>query len=77
VRAALHFLRPHVEVDVTPSAEELARLAAEAPALALASARGEGHDLAPADLGRDLARCRAEGCGFVTRCFGPPAPPPA
>jgi ATP-dependent helicase/nuclease subunit A len=77
VRAALHFLRPHLEVDVTPSAEALGRLAAEAPALALAAVRGEGRDLAPADLGRDDARCRAEGCGFVARCFGPPGAPPA
>ncbi len=77
VRAALHFLRPHLEVDVTPSPEALGRLAAEAPALALAAARGEGRDLAPADLGRDDVRCRAEGCGFVARCFGPPGALPA
>ena len=77
VRAALHFLRPHLEVDVTPSTGDLARLAAEAPALAAAAVRGEGRDLAPADLGRDAARCRAEGCGFLTRCFGPPGAPPA
>ena len=53
VRAALHFLRPPFEVDVTPSPDDLARLAAEAPALALSAARGEGRDRSPADLGRD------------------------
>jgi hypothetical protein len=74
VRAALHFLRPPFEVDVTPSPADMARLAAEAPALALAAARGEGRDRSPAELGRDADRCRAEGCGYVERCFGPPGP---
>jgi hypothetical protein len=74
VRAALHFLRPSFEVDVTPSPADMARLAAEAPALALAAARGEGRDRSPAELGRDADRCRAEGCGYVERCFGPPGP---
>ena len=77
VRAAIHFLRPALEVDVTPSADDLARLATEAPVLALAAARGEGSDHSPAQLGRDLERCRAEGCGYVERCFGPPGPPSA
>ena len=77
VRAAIHFLRPAREVDVTPTAADLARLAADAPALALAAARGEGRDRSPADLGRDAERCRAEGCGFVARCFGAPGPRPA
>jgi len=72
VRAAIHFLRSHLEVDITPSVAELRRLAAEAPTLAFAAVRGEGRDLSPFDLGRDDARCRAEGCGFVTRCFGAP-----
>ncbi len=77
LRAAIHFLRPPVEVDVTPSPAGLARLASEVPALALAAARGDGRDLSPAELGRDADRCRAEGCGFVARCFGAPGPPPA
>jgi ATP-dependent helicase/nuclease subunit A len=64
-------------VDVTPSPEELERLASTIPALARAAARGDGHDRSPADLGRDLERCRAEGCGYVERCFGPPRPPGA
>ncbi|MEY2667673.1 MAG: hypothetical protein RJA59_311, partial [Pseudomonadota bacterium] len=72
VRATLHFLRPHREVDLTPGPGELARLADEAPALARGALRGEGRDRTPADLGRDANRCRAEGCGFVGRCFGPP-----
>jgi ATP-dependent helicase/nuclease subunit A len=78
VRAVLHYLRPPaMDVDVTPSPEELERLASTIPALARAAARGDGHDRSPADLGRDLERCRAEGCGYVERCFGPPRPPAA
>jgi len=77
VRAAIHFLRPAREVDVTPTAADLARLVADAPALALAAARGEGRDHSPAELGRDAERCQAEGCGFVARCFGAPGPQPA
>jgi hypothetical protein len=77
VRAALHFLRPPREVDVTPFPADLSRLAEEAPALARAAARGEGRDRSPSELGRDAERCRAEGCGFVTRCFGAPGPPSA
>jgi ATP-dependent exoDNAse (exonuclease V) beta subunit len=73
VSASLHFLRgvPR-KVDVTPSGGELERLAAAIPSLALGAARGEGRDLSPAAVGRDERRCRAEGCGFATRCFGPP-----
>ncbi len=77
VRATLHFLRPHQEVDLTPAPEDLARLAAEAPALARGALRGEGRDCTPAELGRDVNRCRAEGCGFVGRCFGAPGAPAA
>jgi ATP-dependent exoDNAse (exonuclease V) beta subunit len=74
VRASLHFLRgiPRT-VDVTPSGESLRRLAAEIPALALGATRGDGRDLSPAEVGRDEARCRKEGCGFVPRCFRTPA----
>jgi ATP-dependent exoDNAse (exonuclease V) beta subunit len=73
VSASLHFLRgvPR-KVDVTPSGGELERLAIAIPSLALGAARGEGRDLSPAAVGRDEPRCRGEGCGFVTRCFGPP-----
>ncbi|MGA8891416.1 MAG: PD-(D/E)XK nuclease family protein, partial [Anaeromyxobacteraceae bacterium] len=71
IRAELHYLRGGGRlVDVTPSPEELARLARELPALARAAARGEGRDAPPATLGRDRERCTAEGCGFVARCFG-------
>jgi hypothetical protein len=76
VEARLQFLRGDLRgVDVTPSAEALARFAAEAPALAAGAARGEG-DRPPAELGRDRVRCQAEGCGFVARCYRPSAPGP-
>ncbi|HEY6002315.1 MAG TPA: hypothetical protein VIV57_05520, partial [Anaeromyxobacter sp.] len=55
--------------DVTPSAADLDRFAREAAALAWDVHRGAGAELSPADLGRDEARCRAEGCGFVGRCY--------
>ncbi|MCM2335091.1 MAG: PD-(D/E)XK nuclease family protein, partial [Anaeromyxobacteraceae bacterium] len=79
VEARLQFLRGDLRaVDVTPSEEALARFAREAPTLAAAAARGEG-DRLPAALGRDEARCRAEGCGYVARCHparrGAPAAP--
>lgn len=68
VTAALQFLRGScAAVDVTPSAAALRRLAAEAPRLALALRGGEAPS--PAELGRDAARCAAEGCGYVARCF--------
>ncbi|HUL60281.1 MAG TPA: 3'-5' exonuclease, partial [Anaeromyxobacteraceae bacterium] len=69
VRARLQFLRgDHRSVDLTPAPEELARFAAEAPRLAWDAHRGAG-DLPPAALGRDEARCRAEGCGYAARCY--------
>ncbi len=77
VRAVLHYLRPHAEVDVTPSPEALAQLATSAPELALGAVRGDGRDLSPAALGRDEARCRGEGCGYTARCFGTAGPGPA
>jgi hypothetical protein len=69
VRAELQFLRGRCDrIDVTPSAEELARFAAEAPGLA-ALLHGGGGERPPAALGRTRARCQAEGCGFVYRCY--------
>jgi ATP-dependent helicase/nuclease subunit A len=73
-RATLQFLRGDGRaVDVTPTREEAGRFAREAPALALAAAAVEERDADPSTLGRDEARCRAEGCGYTYRCF--PAPP--
>jgi ATP-dependent exoDNAse (exonuclease V) beta subunit len=70
VRARLQFLRGDARaVDVTPTPAELDRFAAEAPVLAAEAARGGG-DRLPGELGRTEARCRAEGCGWVGRCFG-------
>jgi ATP-dependent exoDNAse (exonuclease V) beta subunit len=76
VRAELHYLRGGGRVvDVTPAPGEVERLARDLPGLARAAARGEGRDASPGTLGRDVARCAAEGCGFVARCFGDrPAP---
>ncbi len=31
-------------------------------------------EVSPAELGRDEARCRAEGCGYVGRCFAKKQP---
>ncbi len=77
VEARLQFLRGDFGVlDVTPTAEALADLARDAPALVQDLSGGAG-DRTPAELGRDATRCRAEGCGFVDRCHAPgPAPPP-
>ncbi len=70
VEARLQFLRGDFSsLDMTPTAAALAGLAREAPGLALGVARGDG-DRPPEALGRDRARCGAEGCGFVERCFG-------
>ncbi len=69
VEARLQFLRGDLSsLDMTPTAAALAGLAREAPGLALGVARGDG-DRPPEALGRDRARCGAEGCGFVERCF--------
>jgi ATP-dependent helicase/nuclease subunit A len=73
VRARLQFLRgDHRALDVTPSAAELEQFAMVAPRLAAEARRGGG-DRPPAALGRDEARCRAEGCGYVARCFPVPS----
>ncbi|BDG01771.1 UvrD-helicase domain-containing protein [Anaeromyxobacter oryzae] len=70
VRARLQFLRgDHRAIDVTPGAAELDRFARTAPRLAREALEGGGEQ-APAALGRDEARCRAEGCGYVGRCYG-------
>jgi ATP-dependent exoDNAse (exonuclease V) beta subunit len=74
VRARLQFLRGDARaVDVTPSGDELRRFAAEAPALAAEAARGGG-DRPPEALGRSVERCRAEGCGWASRCFRATSP---
>jgi len=74
VRMGLQFLRGScASVDLTPAPEELERFAALAPRLALGAFRGEGEEHSPAELSRDEARCRAEGCGYAARCHGPSA----
>jgi predicted RecB family nuclease len=78
VRARLQFLRGDLRaVDVTPGERDLRRFAREAPRLAWEAHRGAGGDLSPAEVGRDEARCRAEGCGFVARCYPAPRALPA
>jgi ATP-dependent exoDNAse (exonuclease V) beta subunit len=68
VRAALQFLRGDLRtLDLTPSPAELQRFEELAPRLAQELAAR--HAPAPAELGRDEARCGAEGCGYVGRCF--------
>ncbi|GEJ57960.1 UvrD-helicase domain-containing protein [Anaeromyxobacter diazotrophicus] len=76
VTASLQFLRgPCAAVDVTPTQAELRQFAREAPRLAQAVQAGEGYASTPAALGRDAARCRSEGCGYLARCFpGDPSP---
>jgi ATP-dependent helicase/nuclease subunit A len=78
VQACLQFLRGDLRaVDVTPSAADLERFARGAAGLAWDAHRGAGADLSPADVGRDEAGCRAEGCGFVGRCYPARRPAPA
>jgi hypothetical protein len=73
VRAVLQYLRGRgAEVDVTPGDAELRRFAAEAPRWVRSAHLGEGSRLAPAELGRSEERCRAEGCGYVVRCYPSP-----
>ncbi len=75
VRARIQFLRGDLRsVDVTPTEADLSSFAREAPRLAWDAHRGARGELAPADLGRDEARCRAEGCGYVGRCYAPRSP---
>jgi ATP-dependent helicase/nuclease subunit A len=75
VRAELWFLRgQEAVVDVTPSPGDLARLAAGAPGWARGALAAAGRDATPEGIGRGEARCRAEGCGWVERCFRPGEP---
>ena len=68
--ARLQFLRGScASVDVTPAAAELRRFAREAPRLAALAHAGADLRRTPHELGRDEARCGAEGCGYVERCF--------
>jgi ATP-dependent exoDNAse (exonuclease V) beta subunit len=70
VRAELWFLRGRgAVVDVTPTASELARLEAAATDWARGALEAAGRDATPEGLGRGEGRCRAEGCGWVPRCF--------
>jgi ATP-dependent exoDNAse (exonuclease V) beta subunit len=69
VRARLQFLRgDHRALELTPSPAELARFEALVPQLA--RELGAGVEPSPAQLGRTEERCRAEGCGYVGRCYG-------
>jgi hypothetical protein len=69
VAARLQFLRGDPRsLDLTPGPEELAAFEAEAAALGVAAALGQG-DRTPAALGRTEAGCRAEGCGYAARCW--------
>ncbi len=71
VTATLQFLRGGcAAVDLTPSAAELRSFEREAPRLAAAAHAGADLSRTPAQLGRSEARCRAEGCGYLGRCFG-------
>ncbi|HUL59139.1 MAG TPA: UvrD-helicase domain-containing protein, partial [Anaeromyxobacteraceae bacterium] len=83
VSATLVFLRgDHRQVDLTPDPESLAALARAAPRLAWEAFRGAGGpstslgtgDRPPEAPGRDAAGCRAEGCGFVARCWPAASP---
>jgi ATP-dependent exoDNAse (exonuclease V) beta subunit len=68
VRAVLQFLRgDQRRVDLTPSTEELRRFELSAPGWGVEAARAR--EVSPAELGREQPRCRAEGCGYVARCF--------
>ncbi|HET6412458.1 MAG TPA: UvrD-helicase domain-containing protein [Anaeromyxobacter sp.] len=69
VRATLQFLRGDQRtVDLTPTPAELKRLEELAPRLALEAA--VPREESPSALGREVGLCRAEGCGYVERCFG-------
>jgi len=65
----LQFLRGDLRsLDLTPAPADLARLEQLAPRLAADAVTLR--ERTPAELGRTAERCRAEGCGFVGRCFG-------
>jgi hypothetical protein len=66
---SLQFLRgSFATVDLAPSPADLDRFAREVPRLAAAAHGGADLSRSPAELGRDEARCRQEGCGYVRRC---------
>jgi ATP-dependent exoDNAse (exonuclease V) beta subunit len=68
VRASLVFLRgDHRVVDLTPDRAALDAFARDAPRLARLALGGAIGP--PAALGRAVETCRAEGCGFVPRCY--------
>jgi len=76
VRASVQYLRGgFAAIDLTPGDDELAAFSADAPRLARGAFLGLEARRSPAELGREEGRCRAEGCGYVGRCF-PPARPP-
>lgn len=69
VTVSLQFLRgSFATVDLAPSPADLDRFAREVPRLAAAAHGGADLSRSPAELGRDEARCRQEGCGYVRRC---------
>jgi hypothetical protein len=69
VRAVLQFLRGDLRtIDLTPTPQELADLERTAPRLAREAVRMR--EVSPGEVGRDEARCRGEGCGYVGRCYG-------
>jgi hypothetical protein len=70
VTATLQFLRgSHQAVDMTPGEAELGRFASDVADLAARARSGADLSRTPAELGRTEARCRAEGCGYLRRCY--------
>ncbi|BDG07108.1 UvrD-helicase domain-containing protein [Anaeromyxobacter paludicola] len=70
IRARLQFLRGScAALDLTPTDSELSRFAREAPFAAASACAGTAAQRTPAALGRDRARCEAEGCGYLLRCY--------
>jgi ATP-dependent exoDNAse (exonuclease V) beta subunit len=71
VTVSLQFLRgSFATIDLAPSPADLHRFAREVPRLAAAAHGGADLSRSPEELGRDEARCRQEGCGYVRRCHG-------
>jgi len=68
--ASIQFLRGSCKtLDLTPSEAGLRRFARDVPRLAAAAHSGVDLSRSPAELGRTEARCRVEGCGYVSRCY--------